>query len=561
MCICVFKRYELKYVLTPAQYEAVLARAAAHLGPDEYGRTAIQSLYYDTDDFRLIRRSIEKPEYKEKLRLRSYGLAGADDRVFLELKKKCSGVVYKRRIETTPRALANGETNGNGNSDGGTDGSIANTGSDTSDAVVMPDSASMFTDADKTPSYDENSAVTIALDGNATTASSDAVTAADGKVTISSPGAYVVSGTGNNVSIIVDLPADTTEKVRLVLDNVSITNDDFAAIYVKNADKTFIILKGENALGVTGDFVTVDENKVDGAVFSKDNIVFQGDGSLTIASSKHGIVGKDDVKFTGGTISVIAANHGVEANDSVRIASANVTIVSGKDGVHVENTSDTTKGYFYMESGYLKITAGYDGIDASDTVQVTGGITDITAGGGSGKTLSSSDISTKGIKATADMLIADGAITINSADDSVHSNDTIAIGGGTLNLASGDDGVHADTSLTIGGGTFVAIGSKGIAMNFASASQGGVLLSVGSQSAGTTIALNDSDGNTLFTMTATKSYASVLISTPDMVKGGAYTLKAGTYSQTVTLSSLVYGSSSGMGGGGTPGSGRPGGRP
>lgn len=112
MCICVFKRYELKYVLTPTQYEAVLARAAAHLRPDEYGRTAIQSLYYDTDDFRLIRRSIEKPEYKEKLRLRSYGLAGADDRVFLELKKKCSGVVYKRRIETTPRALANGETNG-----------------------------------------------------------------------------------------------------------------------------------------------------------------------------------------------------------------------------------------------------------------------------------------------------------------------------------------------------------------------------------------------------------------------------------------------------------------
>lgn len=75
------------------------------------------------------------------------------------------------------------------------------------------------------------------------------------------------------------------------------------------------------------------------------------------------------------------------------------------------------------------------------------------------------------------------------------------------------------------------------------------------------IALNDSDGNTLFMMTATKSYASVPISTPDMVKGGAYTIKAGTYSQTVTFSSLVYCSSSGMGGGGNPGGGRPGGRP
>ena len=112
MCICVFKRYELKYVLTSSQYETVLARTKQYLKPDEYGRTTIQSLYYDTDDFRLIRRSIEKPEYKEKLRLRSYGLAGADDKVYLELKKKYLGVVYKRRIETTPAALASRETDG-----------------------------------------------------------------------------------------------------------------------------------------------------------------------------------------------------------------------------------------------------------------------------------------------------------------------------------------------------------------------------------------------------------------------------------------------------------------
>ena len=113
MCICVFQRYELKYVLTPEQYVAVIERTSAHLRPDEYGRTTIQSLYYDTDDFRLIRRSIEKPEYKEKLRLRSYGLAGPADKVFMELKKKCCGIVYKRRIETTADELANGgESNG-----------------------------------------------------------------------------------------------------------------------------------------------------------------------------------------------------------------------------------------------------------------------------------------------------------------------------------------------------------------------------------------------------------------------------------------------------------------
>ncbi len=101
MNICVFKRYELKYLLTKSQYFNVLREVAKHLTADKHGQSTIQSLYYDTDDYRLIRRSLEKPEYKEKLRLRSYGLAREDDTVFLELKKKCSGIVYKRRIETS----------------------------------------------------------------------------------------------------------------------------------------------------------------------------------------------------------------------------------------------------------------------------------------------------------------------------------------------------------------------------------------------------------------------------------------------------------------------------
>jgi len=81
----------------------------------------------------------------------------------------------------------------------------------------------MFTDADKTPSYDAATAVTIALSGSTATASSEAVTVEDGKVIISSPGSYVVSGSGRNVTIVVDLPANSTEKVRLALSGVTIT--------------------------------------------------------------------------------------------------------------------------------------------------------------------------------------------------------------------------------------------------------------------------------------------------------------------------------------------------
>ena len=98
---CVFKRIEKKYLLSEAQQEALLQRIGAHLKPDEYGRSTVLSLYLDTPDRRIIRTSIEAVDYKEKLRLRSYGTAGADSTVFLELKKKFGGVVYKRRAAMT----------------------------------------------------------------------------------------------------------------------------------------------------------------------------------------------------------------------------------------------------------------------------------------------------------------------------------------------------------------------------------------------------------------------------------------------------------------------------
>lgn len=94
----VFKRYEIKYLLDRVQYAQVLAAIKPHMAPDRYGRTTICNLYYDTDSYRMIRHSIEKPVYKEKLRLRSYGPATAEAPVFVELKKKYKGVVYKRRL-------------------------------------------------------------------------------------------------------------------------------------------------------------------------------------------------------------------------------------------------------------------------------------------------------------------------------------------------------------------------------------------------------------------------------------------------------------------------------
>ena len=94
----VFKRYEKKYLLSLEQYHALISRVIPRLRPDQYGKHSICNLYFDSRDFGLIRRSLEKPAYKEKIRLRSYGVPGPRDQVFLELKKKYDGVVYKRRV-------------------------------------------------------------------------------------------------------------------------------------------------------------------------------------------------------------------------------------------------------------------------------------------------------------------------------------------------------------------------------------------------------------------------------------------------------------------------------
>ena len=97
----IFKRYEIKYLIHRSQYEAVRKAMEPYMTGDSFGRSTICNIYMDTPGYLMIRRSIDRPVYKEKLRLRSYGLATPDSRVFLELKKKYESVVYKRRVSMT----------------------------------------------------------------------------------------------------------------------------------------------------------------------------------------------------------------------------------------------------------------------------------------------------------------------------------------------------------------------------------------------------------------------------------------------------------------------------
>ena len=186
------------------------------------------------------------------------------------------------------------------------------------------DSSSVFTDRDLSQTADTSNAKSITL--------------SDGKdVSITEAGVYTISGTAKNVSIIVDAADDA--KVQLVLENANITNTDSPCVYVKNADKVFVTTSNgsENTLTVSGSFTADGDTKTDAVIFSKDDIVLNGEGKLNISSTDNGISGKDDIKITGGTINITCTADAVEANDSISVADGNITINTQKDGFHAEN--------------------------------------------------------------------------------------------------------------------------------------------------------------------------------------------------------------------------------
>lgn len=241
----------------------------------------------------------------------------------------------------------------------------------------------------------------------------------------------------------------------------------------------------ENVLANGGTFTAIDENNIDGAVYSKQDLTFNGTGSLKVTSpAGHGIVCKDDLVITGGTYTVNSSSHGLDANDSVRIVNATLNIDAGKDLIHCENTDDTSKGFIYISSGTINGGAEGDGIAASAYLQIEGGSFDLLVGGGaengskaysgnyggfmggghggmrpggnqgSTATTTTDTVSMKGLKAANSILISDGTFKIDSADDSIHSDVSVTINGGTFEIASGDDALHAEETLTVTAGKF-----------------------------------------------------------------------------------------------------------
>ena len=240
------------------------------------------------------------------------------------------------------------------------------------------DITDMFTKRDLAGTYEESEAVKITLSGKTATCDSSNVQIEDGVVTIKAAGVYVLSGTLTDGTIVVDAGDD--DKVQLVLDGVSITAADYAAIYAKNADKVFVTLAEgtENSLTVSGDYVQTDDNNVDAVIFAKCDLTLGGSGSLMVKDTVgHGIVSKDDLVVTGGTYTIDSQDHCLNGKDSVRIADGTFTLTCDEDGIHAGN-DDQQDGYIYIEDGDIDISVGDDAMHAEGLLIITGGDIDIS---------------------------------------------------------------------------------------------------------------------------------------------------------------------------------------
>lgn len=527
-------------------------------------------------------------------------------------------------------------------------------------------SEELFSSRDMEVGYDESECVKISLKGTSGSCDSDTVNIADGTITITEEGTYILSGTMTEGMIIVD--AEDSDKVQLVLDNANITCATSAAIYVKNADKVFITTAADSESTLTngGKYEAIDDNNIDGVIFSKADLTLNGQGTLNIkANAGHGIVSKDDLVLTSGTYQINAEKHGLQGKDCLSIADGTYTIECGEDGLHTGGNLDIVNGTFQIKSGddgmhadaaltiyngKIDITESYEGIEgktidiidgdisvvsSDDGLNATSGSTD-TADASGNKTVGSTDAadasgnktSMEGQKpadgqtppATPEgadgqtppekpegtdgqtppttpegidgqtqpekpegvdgdsgnggpgngdnpmgnggapgqaeegvyLRIAGGTLHVNASGDGLDSNGNLYITGGEVYVSGptndGNSAIDYDGNASITGGILVAAGSSGMAQNLGEDSTQGVMMTgVDSGEAGSTITLEDSEGNELVSWQPDKVYTCVIISTPEMEKGGTYTLKTGDAEKEVTMESLVY--SDGVAGG------------
>lgn len=371
---------------------------------------------------------------------------------------------------------------------------------------------------DTKETYDESTAVKIALNGTSASAEGSGVSISGGEISITSPGTYVLSGTLDEGHIMIDCASEGS--VHVVFNNASITSTSGPAIQVVQADKTILTAATGTANEITAS--GSDEDGTSHAVDAADDLVLNGSGTLRISSEDgDGIHANDTLKILNAVLDIEAGSDGIEVHDELYEQNSILSITAQGDGIKCEDDDETSDASheIRLNGGMITITAADDGIQVQGDLYAEEGTYDITAGGGSanavkkisagefprGQGPDQSDAVTsatqdsegnmpvapgsdgnasdgsdqnigqkppemetgssestdeeeasrsKGISAEGSIWFLSGTWTIDAADDAINSASSITVSDGSYELSAGDDGTHADDTLTIDGGTY-----------------------------------------------------------------------------------------------------------
>lgn len=350
------------------------------------------------------------------------------------------------------------------------------------------------------------------------------------------------------------------DSVRIADGTISIASgrDGIRSNHDTNAEKGFVYIRnGQLTITSDGDGISASKTlQIDGGSF----VITAGGGSNGTAAkdengepvSAKGLKSSEAMVVNGGIFVIDSLDDGLHSNDNLMIYGGEYEIATGDDGFHADEM-------LTIADGVINIAASYEGIEGKDVVISGGNIKlyaeddGVNAAGGNDQSGFGGPFGRDNFGSGSDssLLISGGVIYINADGDGLDSNGSLTITGGEVYISGPSD--HANGALDydgvgqITGGIVAAVGSSGMAMNFGDTStQGSILINVPNQAAGTEIVVKDAAGEELITYTAESAFNSVVVSSPEMVQGGVYTISAGEEEQSVTLENLIYGS--GMGG-------------
>ena len=366
-------------------------------------------------------------------------------------------------------------------------------------------------------------------------------------LTITQAGVYHLTGEIADGLIVVDAGVND---VKLILDNVTINNNSGPAISCYSADTLVIELTGENTLSDGERYGSEYDIDVNGAIYSKADLVFQGDGTLRLTSNyQDAIVGKDDVKFVSGEYIISAKDDAVRGKDSVYIMGGDFVIDAKADGIKSTNETDLDKGFVLIENGNLEISAADDGIKASRELRIDDGVINIVKSyeglegqvvainGGNIKINSNDDginagnsSSTSKTDANCVISINAGDIYVNASGDGIDSNGYIYFNGGKVVVDgptnNGNGPLDSGLGITINGGNVLVVGSNGMPEtlgNTSAVNNIGVFFTE-KLGAGTVVEIKNSQGNDILSHTSAKSFSYLAAGNSEFILGDTYTI-------------------------------------